>query len=276
MKKFEDVRERLPETERVEVSEDYYLEALFLESSSPTIVFIHGGGGNLWNPYMQLDYFRDKGYSLLTYSLSGYGMSSYRKDQSLDDHVEDLRALIESLGLQDVVLHGHSYGTEIAIEYAKKYSPEGLILASGGAYQLTPDWEKPMLNILLALRLYHLPTNKLLMKKLAGKALYSETGEETVEQILKSNPMPHRRSAWETIKKSFWNYEAGNLEEINVPALILHGVEDGIISLEAAKRTAREIPDAEFEKVSRAGHVPQVEKPEEYNESLQNFLEKHS
>lgn len=274
MQMFQEIREEMPETELLEVEEEYFLEMLRLDGS-PTIVFVHGGGGNLWNPYIQLDELKDE-YGMLTYNLSGYGESSYRRDQGLQDHVEDLKNLIDTLDLEEVVLHGHSYGTLIAIEYAKKYSPEGLVLTGGGAYDLTPEWEKPMLKALLMLRLYRLPMNKWLMKKLAGKALHPETSEETVDEFLKSNPMPHRRSAWETIVKSFWNYEPGNLEEIESPTLVIHGSEDGIVPAEAAEKTAQKIPDAEYKEFQKSGHLPMAEQPEKYNHALRNFTEENT
>jgi len=273
VKNFSRICRDLPEPQITEISEDYYLETLFIEGSSPTIVFIHGGGGNLRNPYLQLDHFRGE-YSLLTYSLSGYEESSYRKNQDLEKHVEDLRKLIESYNLDRVVLHGHSYGTEIAIEYAKKYDPEALVLVGGGAYDLTPEWEKPLLKIMLALRLYKLPTNTWLMKKLAKKALHPETSEKRIEDFLKSNPMPHRRSAWDTIVRSFWEYDAGNLKEIECPSLVLHGSRDGIVPIDVARKTAKNIPRAKFKQIERAGHVPMAEQPETYNRILQDFLER--
>ncbi|MFB6216498.1 MAG: alpha/beta fold hydrolase, partial [Candidatus Aenigmatarchaeota archaeon] len=214
-------------------------------------------------------------YTLISYNLSGYGRSSYRKDQSLEDHVKDLRKLIEKYGVEEVVVHGHSYGTEIALEYAKKYSPEGLVITGGGAFDLTPEWEKPLLKALLALRLYKIPSNMWLMKKLASKALHPDTAEEKVLDFLKSNPMPHRRSAWETVIKSFWGYDAKNLHEITCPTAVIHGPEDGIVSAESAKRTAEKILEAEFHEVTDTGHVPMAERPEKYNQILHNFIESH-
>ncbi|QKQ98366.1 alpha/beta fold hydrolase [Candidatus Nanohaloarchaea archaeon] len=246
----------------------------YRERDSSCIIFVHGGGGNLWNSYRQFDWFKEK-YTLISYNLSGYGRSSYREDQSLENHVEDLRKLIEKYGIRDVVVHGHSYGTEIALEYAKEYSPEGLVITGGGAFDLTPEWEKPLLKTLLALRFYKIPSNTWLMKKLASKALHPDTSEERVLDFLKSNPMPHRRSAWETVIKSFWSYDAENLHEINCPTAVIHGPEDGIVPIESARRTADKLSDSEFHEISKTGHVPMAERPEHYNQILEKFVDDH-
>lgn len=55
---FSAVKGNLPELERTEVTTGVELETLFLPGPDPTIVFIHGGLGSLWNPYLQLDAFR--------------------------------------------------------------------------------------------------------------------------------------------------------------------------------------------------------------------------
>ncbi|MFB6356990.1 MAG: alpha/beta fold hydrolase [bacterium] len=270
MKTFNQIREELPETELAEISSNYFLEALNLGGLSPNIVFVHGGGGNLWNPYRQLDHFQGD-YGLLTYNLSGYGRSSYSRGYRLADHVDDLRGLVEFYNLKNVVIHGHSYGTEIAVEYAKKFHPRGLVLAGGGIYNLTPWWEKPLLRLLLALRLYKLPM-EWLAKPLAKLAFHPETSDKRIKNFLECNPLSRRRSAWETIVKSFWNYEAENVDRIDSSTLVLHGPADGIVPVEAGKRTADEIPNSKFKPIKRTGHVPMVERPEQYNKVLQNFL----
>ena len=55
--KFDDVRESVPESTPIQVSESVTLETLHLPGPDPAIVFVHGGLGSLWNPYPQLDAF---------------------------------------------------------------------------------------------------------------------------------------------------------------------------------------------------------------------------
>lgn len=80
---------------------------------------------------------------LITYSLAGNGDSSTRPTQSIDGHVTELRNLLDELGVDQPIIHGHSYGTAIAIEYAKQHSTSALVLHGGGDHDLTLTWENP-------------------------------------------------------------------------------------------------------------------------------------
>jgi pimeloyl-ACP methyl ester carboxylesterase len=75
--------------------------------------------------------------------LAGNGDSSTRPTQSIDGHVTELRNLLDELGVDQPIIHGHSYGTAIAIEYAKQHSTSALVLHGGGDHDLTLTWENP-------------------------------------------------------------------------------------------------------------------------------------
>ena len=112
---FRQIHEELPDPELFSVSEAVTLEALHLPGPEPEIVFIHGGLGSLWNPFPQLYVFRGE-QGLLTYALAGNGGSSTRPEQTIEGHVADLKNLTDRLGVDRPLVHGHSYGTAIAIE----------------------------------------------------------------------------------------------------------------------------------------------------------------
>lgn len=83
-------------------------------------------------------------FQVILYDLRGHGRSGYRSSGSLhtviEDHVSDLRALIEELRLDHPVIVGYSNGGLLALSYVLKYSEEisGLILSGG--YPLIDSW----------------------------------------------------------------------------------------------------------------------------------------
>lgn len=265
---FEKVKESLPDPSITEIENGYRIENLVVDGSEPYIVFIHGGLGNLWNPYRQLE---SLDHGMLTYSIPGYGDSSYRKNQSLKDQVDSLRKLLDKLGIERFVLHGHSYGSVIALEYAKKYNPSGIVISGGGSHHLTPVWEKPLVRTVTRLHLYKLPVRRKVMEKLSPLLFHKDTSEEAVEQFVNSNPIPCNRSEWLTLN-NFWGYDGENLDRIDAPTRVLHGGSDQLVSPEAGRKTSEEIPQAEFVDISETGHLPMIEKPEKYNSILERFL----
>jgi len=271
--RFDDVRTSMPEPRRVQVSESLALETIHVDGSEPAVVFVHGGLGSLWNPYPQLDAFAGE-QELVTYSLAGNGNSTTRPEQSLVGHVTDLRNLLDALDVDRPIIHGHSYGTAIALEYAKRHPTAGLVLHAGGDHDLTPAWEKPLLQLFLALRLYHLPANDALIRQLAySVGFHEETAEAVVKDFLQSNPLPRRRSAWTTVTEAFWGYDGrSDTEQVDVPALVIHGPADGIVQVDAARGTARRLPDSVFCRIERTGHVAMIERPASYNRLLRALL----
>ena len=270
---FRQVREELPDPELYSVSDAVTLEALHLPGPEPAIVFIHGGLGSLWNPFPQLYTFRGE-QGLLTYALAGNGGFSIRPEQTIEGHVADLKNLTDRLGIDRPLVHGHSYGTAIAIEYAKEHPCRGVMLHAGGDHDLTPPWEKPLLQLFLALRLYRVFPETTLMRVLAPwAACHEETSQDLIEDFLQSNPMPRRRSAWKTVTEAFWGYDGRpDIDRVEVPALVIHGPADRIVPMEVARGTARRLPHGKFHSLDRSGHVATAERPAEYNRLLRRFI----
>ena len=61
---------------------------------------------------------------------------------------------------------------------------------------------------------------------------------------------------------------------ISVPTLCLVGEEDVGTPPELVKQLAHLIPNAFFESIKGAGHLPCIEKPEVFSEIIKAFLEK--
>lgn len=270
---FRRVRNMLPEPRSIELPGEIALNTLHVPGPEPTLVFVHGGLGSLWNPYPQLHSFRGE-RGLLTYALAGNGESSGRPVQSIEGHVADLRHLLDWGGIEQPIVHGHSYGTAIAIEYAKRHSTSGLVLHGGGAYDLTPTWEKPLLWLFVACRLYRVLDREVLMRRLAEwAACHEDTPSAVVDDILRSNPMPRRRSAWRTVMEAFWGYDGrGDLDRVETPTLVLHGPADRVVPIEVARKTARRLPTAAFCHIERTGHMAMVERPTVYNRLLRALV----
>jgi pimeloyl-ACP methyl ester carboxylesterase len=62
------------------------------------------------------------------------------------------------------------------------------------------------------------------------------------------------------------------LHRINVPTLMLRGASDGLVSAEYARAYAKSIPGARLETIERAGHVIQLEQPQELADRIVRFI----
>jgi pimeloyl-ACP methyl ester carboxylesterase len=115
----------------------------------PDIVLVHGLGGNLagWHlgivPQLQLD------YRVLTYDLRGHGRSDPAPaGYTTGDMVQDLRALLDALGIEKAAVVGHSWGGDIALHFAQLHPSrvselvivEGALLAPLASVYRSPEW----------------------------------------------------------------------------------------------------------------------------------------
>ena len=62
------------------------------------------------------------------------------------------------------------------------------------------------------------------------------------------------------------------LHRIDVPALVLWGESDGLVTPDYGRAYAGMIPNAAFAVIPAAGHAPQVEQPEVFVQHVLSFV----
>jgi len=92
----------------------------------PVLVFVHGWScdASYWRE--QVEYFKDK-YRIVLIDLAGHGHSgSGRENYTMEAFGQDVKAVVESVGAEKVVLIGHSMGALVIAE-AARLMPEKVI-----------------------------------------------------------------------------------------------------------------------------------------------------
>jgi pimeloyl-ACP methyl ester carboxylesterase len=83
------------------------------------LVLIHGLGGNLAGWHLDLVPELQREYRVTTYDLRGHGRTEATGEgYTTRDMVDDLRALMDALGIEDACLVGNSWGADIALHFA--------------------------------------------------------------------------------------------------------------------------------------------------------------
>ena len=84
------------------------------------LVFVHCWTCNRSYWDKQADYFAGR-YQVVRLDLAGHGESGHeRKDYRIDAFSDDVVAVVEKLGLKQVILIGHSMGGPVSVEAAKR------------------------------------------------------------------------------------------------------------------------------------------------------------
>ena len=99
----------------------YYKTSNVKNESDPWIVFLNGVMSTTasWQPYVEG--FESRGFNVLTYNYRNQALSGEPKAMDLEEHVEDLRLLINHLKVTKCHLVGVSFGGIIAMKFALKY-----------------------------------------------------------------------------------------------------------------------------------------------------------
>ena len=62
------------------------------------------------------------------------------------------------------------------------------------------------------------------------------------------------------------------LHRVRVPAFVIWGEEDGIVTPDYGKKLCRALPQARFRAIAEAGHYPQIERPDEVVRAISDFV----
>ena len=230
------------------------------------VALVHGAGGDHLSWPSQLR--RLSGYRVYTPDLPGHGKSKGHGLQGIASYGKTLTAWIQGLELPKVFLAGHSMGGAIALWLALHY-PElvrALILISTGA---------------------SLPVNLSLIEELATQVGFPTAVEKItswsfssqIERALidnfKRQLMKTRPSVLAGDFRACDRFDLrGQLEELQVPTLVLVGDEDKMTPERFAEGLAEGIPGAELVVISGAGHMLPLEQPDQVAQIVRGFLER--
>ncbi len=62
------------------------------------------------------------------------------------------------------------------------------------------------------------------------------------------------------------------LSHLDFPVLVVHGADDQIIPVQEAEVMSSHIPNSQFVVIQKAGHLVNIEQPDQFNQALRKFL----
>ena len=265
-----------PESKQVEIfgQKIHYLEAG--SALNPAVILLHGLGGDVSNWAPTIPALSGK-YHVYVPDQIGFGKS----DKPITNYrvamlVEFLDVFCKKLGIQKATLVGNSLGgwtaASFAIAHPEKVDKIVLVCAAG----YTPKrWGGPELTreALAALN----PSTTEDFKRLFSTIFYNKAmlTDQFVEMALTNK---FKRGDGHTINAFIESvlrgedFLDGKVKAIKAPTLVLWGKDDGLTPLGMGKAFVEDIPGAQLVVIDQCGHVPQMEKPSEFNAALLKFL----
>ncbi|MEP6985019.1 MAG: alpha/beta fold hydrolase, partial [Chloroflexota bacterium] len=240
------------------------------------IVCIHGHPFNqsMWYPQVEA---LQSVCRVITFDLRGYGQSLLNNNSvTFQDYALDTLALMDELGIETAVIMGLSMGGQIAQEvwYQSPTRVGALVLADTFA-QLDPPARKQDRYVtadrLLAEGLDPY-ANETLPKMICANTLNSkpEVAQHVLNMMQSTSPIAAATALRARAERRDY---VSILGDINVPTLITVGTEDVFTPVSDAQFMAERIPNSQLVVIEEAGHMPNLEQPEVFNQALWNFLQ---
>lgn len=92
------------------------------------IVLVHGSWGGAWMWQKYLPILTNHGFAAHALSLRGHGESEGTVvGAHMDDYVEDVRTVVDALGIENPIVMGHSMGGCVVLMYAKAYGARAVV-----------------------------------------------------------------------------------------------------------------------------------------------------
>ena len=244
-------------------------------------LFLHGIGGGRSNWVDQLQAVGGV-MRAAALDLRGYGDSTLGPRQSaVDDYCADILRVAEKLGAKRLVLVGLSYGSWIATSFAMRHPDMlgGLVLSGGctGMSEAGPD-EREAFRVSreVPLNAGQTPAD---FAPAVVKVLTSPGASEAIRQRLFDSMAAIPTATYRDALLCFTNpLERFDFARLTMPVLMMTGEHDRLAPPAEIRGVAGRIwdmaprPDVRFEVVAGAGHVCNVEAPEDYSGPLLDLL----
>ncbi len=232
---------------------------------SNALVFIHGSGGssNTWKNQFNLDV----DYDLIALDLPSHDKSDNFSELSLDLYVNVVHLLIKSFNYENVILCGHSLGGAIVQQYYFTYPKEvsGLILFNTGArLRVAPFILNSLKN-----------NYQEFLDSLPAGAFYHATSKETIKLYLQEISKIRAEVTYNDYKICDGFDVLNKLSTIEVPCLIIVGNQDQLTPVKYSEYFRNNIKNSELHVINKAGHMVMLEKPNEVNQAIENFIINH-
>ncbi len=252
------------------------------EAATPWLL-LHGftGTARQWQPLA--DAFGHR-YRLIALDQRGHGLSGWADASaySTDDHVADITALVEWLGLRRLLLAGHSMGGRNALLYTACHpervarlvvvdSRPGPDRASSRALEAMVDalpHSVPSLKDAVGAVRSHFPRLSPAMARHLARYRWKKLANGVL--------VPHHDPALEeAARRGGFAPEdlTPLLGQIACPTLVVRGKESDILSRRGAQLLARSVSGARLVEIAGAGHLVPWEQPEAFHRALASFVE---
>jgi non-heme chloroperoxidase len=247
---------------------------LFVEDVNPsgrkTIVFLHGWPLSHKQFEYQFNILPSLGYRCIGIDWRGFGQSDKPfNGYTFNQLADDIRAVFDTLHLENVILVGHSTGGGIAIRYMSRHNGFGvekLVLIDAAAptgftVETASHFLKSALN-----------DRPNMMQEVTDNFFFQYITPSFSDWFMQIGTQAASWSTAAVIVMLRDEQLYDDLPKISVPTLIIHGIHDKVIPFLQAKELHQKIKNSQLAPFHFSGHGPFWEERETFNQQLLQFM----
>jgi pimeloyl-ACP methyl ester carboxylesterase len=246
------------------------------------VVMVHGflGCGYTWRK--NIPALTAAGYRVFAPDLPGFGFSDKPREieYNYKTFADSLNRFLDAKGVKRATLIGNSMGGGVSIRFAIDYPDRVnkliLVDASGVKHNRNVFFKMitiPGLNSFIG----SLFSRGAVMAAMKQSMFYDgkmATPEDADVYLAALRTPGTLNAASMTMKTNRFDYDDGEFAKIKAPTLIIWGDKDKVISPAVASVFHHRIAGSQLVMIPKCGHLPQEEKPAEFNKLVLDFLKK--
>src|SRR5215831_3003785 len=234
-------------------------------AGSKTVILVHGWtcDETTWDAQVPV---LSKQYRVITLDLPGHGKSAPPKDGifSMELFAKAVEAVRAKAKADKVVLVGHSMGTPVVVQYAQMFPQHiAALVFVDGLLRIgrdTPIARNP--------QQFTGPEGKKARESMVRGMFSASTTPAMQNHILNMMLGTSEATAVGSLKAT-WEIPTPKYEVIKAPVLGLYADHSGLADREFMKKT---YPNLQYVEIPGTGHFLMMEKPDEFNQRLLDFL----
>ncbi|WP_234386177.1 alpha/beta fold hydrolase [Streptomyces lydicus] len=241
------------------------------------LVLVHGHPFNrsMWRP--QIEHFARAGWRVIAPDLRGYGESSVVPGTTpLETFVRDTVALLDRLGIERFVLGGLSMGGQIVMEFHRLFPDRIRAVVLADTFAAAETAEGRAARHAMADRLVregmdgyaHEVLTKMIAPHTAARR--PEVARHVLGMMTSTPPEGAAAALRGRAERPDYT---DLLADIAVPVLVVVGADDEYTPVSDARVLHEGVPDGTLAVIEGAAHMPNLEREQEFNAVLAEFLD---
>jgi pimeloyl-ACP methyl ester carboxylesterase len=225
-------------------------------------------------------------YRVYAIDLEGFGRSAKDiGDVSLGYGAVFIANFMDALGIEQAILAGNSMGGVACARFAAQYPSRVhrliLVDSAGLGRELHPllrSWSLPVVGGII-FSLYQRLFPLVIRRNFRDSGSIDREWIDGAAEMLRMPGVKENSLQIVKLGVDIWGQREeilrelhGQLPSIAAPTLIVWGSHDSAVPVSHAYNAQELIPKSQVQIMDRGGHIPQVERPEEFNQLVLDFL----